>query len=122
MVLGKYQQQINKLPSLPKARYENIFRLYTTPNNQYFYNILQSIQLDGEIDPKKVFYMTVRETLPWSIISYNAYGNTDLWWLIALINNVDNPVKNPEVGKVLKIIRPEFIGQVVAEINNAIQS
>ena len=120
MVLGQYQSQIGDLPDLSKYNYENIFRLYKTNNNQYYYNLLQSIYIDGEIDKTKVFYMTVKEQLPWSIISYNAYGTVFLWWLIALVNNIFNPVISPEPGTVLKVIRPQYLTVVLDEINRSL--
>jgi hypothetical protein len=120
MVLGQFQGQIDKLPDLSKYNYENIFRLYNTQNNQYYYNLLQSIYVDGEIDNNKVFYMTVKDQLPWSIISYNAYGTTLLWWLIALVNNIYNPVISPAGGTVLKIIRPQYLPDIIDEINRTL--
>jgi hypothetical protein len=120
-MLGKYQSDISELPVIPKTRYENIFRLYSTGDAQYYYNLLQSIYIDGEIDPQKIFYMSVKESLPWSIISYNAYGTMDLWWLIAIVNKIYNPVDQPEVGSILKVIRPEYVESILTEINRAIQ-
>lgn len=117
MGLGKFQSQIKELPELSLYNYENIFLLYQTNNNQYYYNLLQSIYIDGELDQNKIFYMSVKEQLPWSIISYNAYGTTLLWWVIALVNKIYNPVISPEAGTVLKIIRPEYIPDVIREIN-----
>jgi hypothetical protein len=121
MVLGKYQTQISELPTLPEVRYENIFRMYTTGQNQYYYNLLKGLYIDGKIDTAKIFYMPVKEFLPWSIISYNAYGNIELWWLIALINNVDNPIKTPTIGTVLKVVRSEYLPQILAEIKNILE-
>lgn len=121
MVLGKYQSQITDLPSLPEVRYENIFRMYTTKQNQFYYNLIKALYIDGNIDTTKIFYMPVKEFLPWSTISYNAYGTIELWWLIALINNVDNPIKSPTIGTVLKVVRPEYLPQVIAELKNALE-
>ncbi len=121
MVLGKYQGEIKDLPSLGRIRYENIFKMYETPNRQYYYNLLQSLYINGQIDSTKIYYMPVREYLPWSIISHNAYGTIELWWLIALVNEIYNPVKQPEVGTVLKIVRPEYVETVLTEINNALR-
>ena len=120
MILGSYQSQIKQLGNLPANRYENIFRMYTTPDNQYYYNILQSIYIDGNIDETKIFYINVKQSLPWSIISYNTYGTTDLWWLITLINKIENPVKAPVTGTVLKAIRSEYIPGVLAEIKQSL--
>ena len=121
MILGNYRNQIRELSNIPASRYESILRMYTTPDNQYYYNLIQSISINGNIDKTKVFYMPVKQSLPWSIISYNAYGTTELWWLIALINNINNPVKMPEVGTVLKFIRPDYVNGVIDEISNTIR-
>lgn len=121
MVLGQYQSQVDTLPDLSKFNYENIFRVYKTNNNQYYYNLLQSIYIDGEIDKTKIFYMTVKEQLPWSIISYNAYGTVLLWWLIALVNNISNPLISPEPGTVLKVIRPQYLNIVLDEISTSLK-
>jgi hypothetical protein len=118
MVLGKYQSQLSELPTLPEVRYENIFRMYATEQHQYYYNLLKGLYIDGEVDTTKIFYMPVKEFLPWSTISYNAYGTIELWWLIALINNIDNPIKTPAIGTVLKVVRPEYLPQILAEIKN----
>ena len=38
---GKYQQYVNELPDLELYRYENIFKVIETENNNYlYYNIL----------------------------------------------------------------------------------
>jgi len=121
MILGEYQSKIRKLPQLSIMRYENIFRMYTTSNSQYYYNLLQSIYVSGEIDPAKIYYLPVKERLPWTNISFNAYGTIELWWLICLVNKVYNPVDQPKVGTVLKIIRPEYINNILDELNNTKQ-
>ena len=77
--------------------------------------------LPENIDESVIFYMPVKQSLPWSIISYNAYGTMDLWWLIALTNQIYNPVTTPAAGTVLKVIRPEYVSSVLTEINKALQ-
>ncbi|MBE3101078.1 MAG: baseplate wedge protein 53 [Firmicutes bacterium] len=39
---------------------------------------------------------------PW-LISNRFYGTVDFWWIIMLLNNVDNPLVDLTVGQVLKI-------------------
>lgn len=113
---GKYQNQITTLPKLNDLRYENIFKMYKTPDNQYYYSILQAINFPDFIDDTKIFYIQVRQNLPWTAISYNAYQTIELWWLICLVNKIYNPVKGPSAGTVLKIIRPEYIRSIIDEI------
>jgi nucleoid-associated protein YgaU len=117
---GQYQNAITSLPNLNTFRYERIFKMYSTDQNQYYYNLLQSIFLPDEIDDSKVFYLNVKQNLPWTMISFNAYGNIELWWLIMLTNKIYNPIKNPPVGSVLKLIKPEYIAEILKEISNSL--
>jgi len=122
MDTGSYQNSISQLTPLNSYRYENIFKLYTTDQNQYYYNILQSIYLPDDIDDSTVFFMHIQENLPWTTISFNAYGNIELWWLIMLVNKIYNPIKGATSGMVLKIIKPEFIPSILQEIKNALNT
>jgi len=117
---GQYQNSIPKLSPLNTYRYERIFKLYTTEQNQYYYNLLQSMYLPDQIDDTKIFFLTVKQNLPWTMISFNAYGSIELWWLIMLTNKIYNPIKGPEVGSVIKIIKPEFVPDILREISQAL--
>lgn len=117
MQTGNYQNKIKALPSLKNTRYENIFKLYQTENiNQYYYNLLQSIYLPENINEDFVYYQLVNDKIPWTIISFNAYKTIDLWWLICLTNKVYNPVKYPDRGTLLKIIKPLYVNTILNEI------
>lgn len=37
------------------------------------------------------------------LISYRYYGTVRFWWIIMLINGIDNPLVDMEVGQILKI-------------------
>jgi hypothetical protein len=117
---GQYQNSINALPDLNIYRYEKIFKLYTTGDNQYFYNLLQSVFLPDNLDKRAVFYLTVKHQQPWTTISYNAYKTIELWWLILLTNKIYNPFKLPAAGTVIKIIKPQYIPDILKEINAAL--
>lgn len=113
---GQYQNSIEELPKLNPSRYENIFKLYKTDYNQYYYNILNTIQLPEDINPAIYYTITVSEKMPWTMISFNEYQTMDLWWLICLTNKINNPLKLAEIGKELKIIRQEFLKFILDEI------
>ena len=113
---GQYQNNIEELPKLSPSRYENIFKLYKTDYNQYYYNILNTIQLPDDINPAIFYNITVSEKMPWTMISFNEYQTMDLWWLICLTNKIDNPLKLADIGKNLKIIRQEFLKFILDEI------
>jgi hypothetical protein len=120
-MLGQYQNQIQNLPSLNRFRYERIFRLYTTENSQYFYNLLQKIDLPSKIDETKLYYLVVRQNEPWTLISYNAYQTIELWWLICLLNKIDNPLVAPKSGQVLTLLRPQYLTDIFNEIDNLLK-
>jgi hypothetical protein len=117
---GQYQNSIPALPNLNIYRYEKIFKLYQTADNQYFYNLIQSIFLPDKLDERALFYITVRQQQPWTTISYNVYQTIELWWLILLTNKIYNPFKLPSTGTVLKIIKPEYIPDILKEINSSL--
>ena len=37
------------------------------------------------------------------LISYKLYGTVRFWWIIMLVNGIDNPLSDMEVGQILKI-------------------
>jgi hypothetical protein len=113
---GIYQNKVLQLPTLSDTKYENIFKLFKTENNQYFYNIINTVYFPKLINETMIDYITVRQRLPWTMISYNAYKTIDLWWLICLVNNIYNPIIIPNIGTTLKILKPTFVRQVIDEL------
>ena len=59
--------------------------------------------------------------MPWTTVSYNAYKTIHLWWLICMLNKIRNPVKFPERGMIIKIIKPDYVNLVLREIQNSIK-
>ena len=120
--VGDYQSDIGSLVSLNEYQYENFLKVYLTEENQYFYN-LQSFALYflDELDPKTYYEIDVKKSMPWTAISYNEYRTINLWWLIALVNKIYNPLEFPETGSKLKILYPEYVRSVITRIKNAIQ-
>ena len=119
---GKFQNQISKLASLSPNRYENIFKLYQNENYLYYYNILNNIIIPTEIDNSFYYNIVINRKVPWTTISYEQYGNIDLWWLICLINNIKNPIKYIEPGQELKILKQEYVSLVTESVKKLINS
>lgn len=114
---GQYQNSISNLPNLGPYRYENILKVYQNSDNQYFYNLIQSLFLPEKLDPRALFYTTIQQQQPWTTISYNAYKTIELWWLILLTNNLYNPFELPAAGSVIKLIKPQYIPGILKDIN-----
>jgi len=117
---GQYQNSVTMLPDLNVYRYERIFKLYQTVDNQYFYNLLQSVFLPDKLDERAIFYLTIKKSEPWTMVSFNAYQTIELWWLILLTNKIFNPFELPKTGTVIKLIKPEYLPGVLKEINSAL--
>lgn len=114
---GQYQNQIKDLPNLNDLRYENIFKVYKTDNNHYYYNILNTVTIPADLDPSAYYYINYNKHTPWTVISYNQYGTTNLWWLIVLANQIRNPLKADDISQI-KIIKSEYIRTIINEIHN----
>jgi hypothetical protein len=118
---GQYQNNISSLPELNIYRYEKILKLYQTGNNQYFYNLVQSLFLPDKLDKRALFYITVQGQQPWTTVSYNVYKTIELWWLILLTNKIYNPFDIPKTGTVLAVIKPQYVPDILKEINASLQ-
>lgn len=114
------QNDINVLPTLSLDRYENIFNVYETSKDDkkyYFYNLSKKIDIDlDNISPDVFKYITMGCRLPWTAISYQEYGTQHLWWLILAANKISNPIILPKTGDTFRLIRSEYIDQILGEL------
>jgi hypothetical protein len=120
MDLGTFQKDIVDLPTLNEFRYENIFKLYKTGGNQYFYNILSTVSVSNNLDSNIFYNVVLNEKTPWTVISYGAYGSIDLWWLIAIVNGIKNPLQLPSSGSI-KILKPQYVRSVISQLTQIVQ-
>jgi len=115
------QNDIPLLPSLARNRYENIFKVYEQEKDTskyYFYNILTKVTINTEnIAPEVFKYIKVDKRLPWTSISYREYKTQHLWWLILLTNGITNPIILPKIGDVLRVVRREYVNDILGQIN-----
>jgi len=113
--LEQYQNQIQELPSLEDVRYENIFKVAKT-DKFFFYNIIKKIFIPEDIQSDIYYELRINSSKPWTTLSNEIYGTQDLWWLICLVNSIYNPINNPTLGEVYKIIKPDYINPILVEI------
>lgn len=102
---------------ITSENYENIFNVYTDENQFYYYNLLKKVDFPDDLDPDVYDYY---QTLPidtYPNIAYTFYKNITLWWLICATNHIDNPIKQPEAGTLLKILKPFYVKNVLSRMN-----
>jgi hypothetical protein len=123
------QNDIPELPTISQQRYENIFHVFETDkqstdkkynNKYYFYNILNKVSIPADVDPNIFEYYKIDKPYPWTTISYRIYTTQFLWWLIAICNNIRNPVIIPKTGDVIRVIKPDFVSNVLNSIKEQI--
>lgn len=105
-------------------RYENIFNLYELQNengdNYVFYNILSKITFPDDLNPNIFDYYVVEDKIPLTTLSYNIYNTQHLWWLIVVLNKIQNPVKLIEAGSIIKTIKVDYLDLVFDSIKEKI--
>lgn len=94
---------VNELSS--NTKYLNIFRSYilnrSNLNNDSFYNLYE-VDNDDWLDT----------------ISFRVYQTPNLWWVIAIVNNISNPFEELYPGKILRILKPNYIYNILKEIKS----
>lgn len=119
---GQYQNNIPDMQGLEAYRYENIFKVYETGTKNFrYYNILKKIQIPKDINNTLFYNIVLPPNMPFTTLSYNLYGTTYLWWLICIINNINNPFDKTLQGKKVKVIKREFIKPIVDNIRSQLQ-
>ena len=102
------------------CQYENIFNVGKA-DKYFFYNIIKKISFPDDLGTEVYLEKYITSEMPWTTFSHTIYGTQDLWWLICCINKIQNPTINPVIGKVYKVIKPELVSPLLAEINKQIK-
>lgn len=111
----EYQNNISELPQLNEFRYENLFKVYQI-DGYYIYNIAHTLNIDNELDKDFYYNWTVNKPIPWTGISYIHYDTINLWWLICIVNKIHNPIQIVEAGTTLRMLKPEYVRNIIDTI------
>jgi len=117
------QQDYSDLPVLSSYRYENFFNIYIDEKNgEKFYNLLKAINIFPANNQlvEEDYYIKPHDT--WFGISYNYYKTGDLWWLICTYNQIMDASRMPASGKIIKLLKPQYVGYILQELNKQVNS
>ena len=114
----KYEvQSLLNINTKDEFKYERIFGMYKVQGGkQSFYNILKKIEFPQDVNS---MYYDIYYTGPsdvWTLISHKHYKRIDLWWLIALFNDVTDTFTPVEPGLALKIPKPKYVRSILDAI------
>lgn len=110
------QNQISDLPKLRAESFENIFNVHKDENGLYFYNLLQTVVFPPNLPFNLFDPYTIKYGDTWPLVAHKTLNNTNVWWVILLANNIQNPVIQPVPGTVIKIPKPEVVKQILLQI------
>lgn len=112
------RKDIDNLKRISSYNYENIFNVELTEDGNYYYNLYNSVFV-GEIDAGLYNEHSFSEGEFWANLAKRYYGEPKLWWVIAIANQVQNPLDLPEPGTKLKILKDFVVSDILSQILNA---
>lgn len=108
--------EITDLAKINVENMENIFNVYKDEGGMYFYNLLQTITFPPNLPLNLFTPHTVGYNESWPLISYRTLKNTGLWWMICMVNNIQNPVIPPTPGEIIKIPKPALAREILTQM------
>lgn len=95
-----------------------LFNILRDENQVLLQNIWRSYSLNETIRDETIFYNTyeMQDDDWWENAAYQFYGTPNLWWVLCIMNNVENPFEEINPGQQTKILRNSYIYQLIKEI------
>jgi hypothetical protein len=92
--------------------------MFDSSNNEYFMNIFRAYIINNDVQNNVLFYSTyeVSDSDWFDTISNKYYETSYLWWLIPLMNNMHNPFEGLNPGDNLKILKRDYVYQLLKEV------
>lgn len=110
------QNQIKELTNLDFENMENIFDVYRDKDGMYFYNLLQTIVFPTDLPLNLFISYTIKYGDTWPFISHKTLNSPNLWWIILLANNIQDPTKPLVNGDIIKIPIMSVVKEILAQI------
>lgn len=110
-----YEITGNKLGNLSQLR---LFTILQDLDLTKYMNIWRTYSLNEAVTSDTLFFETYEAENDdwWDNISSQIYGTPNLWWVAALMNGIENPFEDLDVGDNIKILRDPYIYQLIKEI------
>jgi len=103
---------------LSNISYLKLFNMLQDADGTKYLNIWRTFVLNEDVTSDTVFYYTydVSNEDWWDNISYYFYETPGFWWVVAMMNDVVNPFEELEPGSNIKILRGEYLYQLIKEM------
>lgn len=113
------QNQIEELKRLNVENMENIFNVYQDQDGMYFYNLLQTIVFPQDLPANLFTSYAVGYGDTWPLISFKTLKSPNLWWVILLANNIQDPTKPLVNGDIIKIPVMNVVKSVLSQMGRS---
>lgn len=113
----------NQIPEITDKiffqNFENLFNVYKTADDQYFYNINRTINIPDTIS--SIYYKnhSVVYGDTWTGLADKYHRDVKLWWLICAANHIINPIEFPVPGSNLKILTDDVVQAILTDIRDS---
>lgn len=107
-------------PDLSIYNIASLFNYYKDDDGFEFFNILKRLNLNiDNYDDKEIFseYL-LKPGDTYTKISYSYYGTIELWWLVCLVNKIDNPFKKPDIGSKIYLLNSFYMMKILDGIRH----
>jgi len=85
---------------MDRTNFYHIETIDETNELDFLHNSLSEFTMEY---PPSYYRVNGTDTMRPDIISYRHYGTVRFWWIIMLVNGIDNPLTDIVVGQILKI-------------------
>jgi len=95
-----------------------LFNILEDEDGVKLQNIWRSYSLNPEVAEETYFFTlyNMNDDDWWDNISYAAYETPYLWWILCVMNNIQNPFEEVNPGQETNILRDNYLYQVIKEI------
>lgn len=117
---NKYEvKQLLRLSDNQEFQLQRVFNTYKQQGSKHFYyNVFNTVRFPEQMNRASYQIYTTIPDDNWVLISYKSYNRTDLWWLIACANMIDNTFLPIEPGTKLKIPTNSAVRVIIDELKN----
>ena len=108
---------IAELSSISPNQMDNFFNVLQDTDGNYFYDLSDTVIIDTEnMSPLLFDEYTIQENDSLMRLALRFYGSYNLWWVIAVSNNIDDPF-TLVTGNTLRIIKRSNLGQIITLVS-----
>jgi hypothetical protein len=91
-----------------------MFNVLKNKELEYYFNIFRNYTMEDEYKTDKYYDTYIVDNDDWwDNISAHWYDDTELWWIICIMNDIINPFEEIYPGKIIKILKKQYCYDII---------